>query len=80
MTDVAHKQRTITYLFCLRNKGYMASLEAGKVYRSISDPASEARGFVRVIDESGEDYLYPANRFVAVELPVAARRTLARAS
>lgn len=69
-----------SYLFCLSNADYPTSLEPRKVYRSLPDPAAEAKGFVRIIDESGEDYLYPASRFVAVQLPLAAKRTLAHAS
>jgi hypothetical protein len=77
---MATKRQNPTYLFCLKNAGYAASLESRKVYLAIPDQAATARGFVRIIDESGEDYLYPANRFVPVELPIAARRTLAKAS
>jgi hypothetical protein len=69
-----------TYLFCLDNSRYLASLEVRKVYRAIPDAAAKARGFVRVIDESGEDYLYPVERFVAVRLPIAASRVVAGAS
>jgi hypothetical protein len=60
------------FLLCLNNQGYPASLEVRKVYRALPDEVAAARGFVRVIDESGEDYLYPLERFVAVELPQAA--------
>ncbi len=66
------------FLFCLNNKGYAASLETRKIYRAIPDDAAEAKGFVRVVDESGEDYLYPAKRFIAVSLPNVAQRALTR--
>jgi hypothetical protein len=56
-------------LICVNNEGFPASLEVRKVYEALPDPAGTARGFVRIIDESGEDYLYPADRFVAVDLP-----------
>ncbi len=79
MNKMTRKRPNEVYLLCLRNDGYPASLEPRKVYSSIPDPAAAAKGFVRVIDESGQDYLYPANRFIAVHLPVAARRVLARA-
>ncbi|QDV32983.1 hypothetical protein [Tautonia plasticadhaerens] len=68
-----------TFLLCIRNDGYPASLEVRKVYRSLPDPAAASRGFVRVIDESEDDYLYPSECFVAVELPEAASRVFARA-
>jgi len=67
-----HGETTNPYLLCVNNEGYPASLEVRKVYRALPDEVAEARGFVRVIDESGEDYLYPSERFVAVELPQAA--------
>jgi hypothetical protein len=60
------------FLLCVKNEGYPASLELRKVYRALPDPVAGSRGFVRVVDESGEDYLYPAEWFVAVELPLAA--------
>jgi hypothetical protein len=60
------------FLLCLKNDGYPASLEVRKVYRALPDAAASAKGFVRVVDESGEDYLYPADNFVAVDLPQAA--------
>jgi hypothetical protein len=65
------------FLLCIRNDGYPASLETRKVYQSLPDPVAASRGFVRVIDESGEDYLYPSECFVAVELPEAATRAFA---
>jgi hypothetical protein len=61
------------YLLCVRNDGYPASLEIRKVYRTLPDARAAAKYFVRVIDESGEDYLYPARYFVPIELPNAAR-------
>ena len=60
------------YLLCVNNEGYPASLEMRKVYRRLRDPKAAAHGFVRVIDESGEDYLFPESFFVPVELPRAA--------
>lgn len=60
------------FLLCVGNEGYPASLEVRKVYRVLPDPVAASRGFVRIIDESGEDYLYPSIFFVAVSLPAAA--------
>lgn len=56
------------FLICVNNADYPASLELGKVYRVVRDARATARGLVRIVDESGEDYLYPAERFAAVEL------------
>ncbi len=67
------------FLLCVSNKGYLASLEVRKVYKALLDPVAASRGFVRVVDESGEDYLYPSEYFVAVELPQAAARVFAGA-
>lgn len=68
------------FVLCIDNGAYPASLEVRKVYRSLPDPVAASRGFVRVIDESGEDYLYPSDCFVPVELPHAAARMFAGAS
>ena len=62
---------------CLNNDGYPASLEVGKVYPVIKDKAAEKEGYLRVIDESGEDYAFAADRFHMVELPLKVKRTLA---
>lgn len=62
---------------CLDNEGYKASLEVGKVYPAIRDKAAEKEGYLRVIDESGEDYAFAAERFHLVELPLKVKRTLA---
>jgi len=60
------------FFLCVNYEGYPSSLEVRKVYQALPDVVAASRGFVRVIDESGEDYLYPSARFVAVELPQAA--------
>ena len=63
-------------LLCLKNKGYEVSLERRKIYHSIPDRAAALDGMVRIVDESGEDYLYPADLFVPVKLPEALRRAV----
>ncbi len=68
------------FLLCVKNEAYPASLEVRKVYEALPDPIAAARGFVRVLDESGEDYLYPSDYFVAIELPDAATFAFAGAS
>jgi hypothetical protein len=60
------------FVLCVRNGTYKASLEPRKIYGVVDDPEAEARSLLRVIDESGEDYLFPARLFVAIELPARA--------
>jgi hypothetical protein len=65
---------------CLENSGYEEALERRKLYALLPDAEAKTRGLLRVIDESGEDYLYPAGMFYKVELPVAVRRAVFRAA
>ena len=65
---------------CLNNEGYPASLEVGKVYRVIPDDEATVHGYIRVIDESGEDYAYTANRFHLIQLPIVVEKALLAAS
>jgi hypothetical protein len=65
------------YFVCIDNAGYVASLEQRKIYLTLADKSAKAKGLLRVIDESGEDYLYPAARFVAIEVPQQAREAFA---
>jgi hypothetical protein len=68
------------YAVCIANKGHEASLERNKLYLLLPDKQAEADGLVRVIDEDGEDYLYPADWFVAVEVPKAVQDSVLKAS
>ena len=72
--------KTNGFVVCLRNDGYSASLEVRKLYPFISDAEAEANHLIRVVDESGEDYLYPARLFRKVALPNDVRRALRLAS
>ncbi len=72
------EKTTLQFVICVRNDGYPASLEPCKVYRVVADPEAAAHRMMRVIDESGEDYLYPQDRFVAIELPRAAAVVVSR--
>ena len=54
---------------CIKNDGYLASLEPRKIYRVLPDQQSAKHRLVRVVDESGEDYLYPADYFAPIVLP-----------
>ena len=65
---------------CLRNRGYAASLEVRKLYPVVNDPDAAEHDLIRVIDESGEDYLYPARLFQKLTLPVELQRALRVAS
>ena len=64
------------FAVCIRNKGYEASLEIGKLYRIISDKVAEEHGYLRIVDESGEDYGYAADRFFAIDVPKPLERAL----
>jgi hypothetical protein len=68
--------RRKAFVICLRNEGYEASLERRKIYQSLSDPAAAGHGQIRVIDESGEDYLFPARYFRSIELSQSLRRAV----
>ena len=57
------------FAICVENDGYAASLELWKVYRILADEKAEQHGMIRVVDESGEDYLYSEGSFVPINLP-----------
>jgi hypothetical protein len=67
------------FVVCVKNKGYAASLELRKLYRVVADEAATKLHQIRVIDESGEDYLYPEEYFVPVDLPHSAEKAILRA-
>jgi hypothetical protein len=64
------------FVICLNNQDYPASLETRKVYEVLPNEKAASRGFVRVIDESGEDYLYPTSYFAPIELSKDVERVL----
>jgi len=68
--------QALQFVLCFDNEGYPASLEVGKLYRVIPDDEAAAHGYIRIIDESGEDYAYTANRFHLVQLPIAVEKAL----
>jgi hypothetical protein len=68
------------FVVCVRNTGYPASLELRKIYQALPDADAEAHNLVRVIDESGEDYLYPEKFFRALDLPQGVETALRRAT
>jgi hypothetical protein len=65
---------------CLKNDGYAVSLERRKLYVALADPQAAKHGQMRVVDESGEDYLYPQEFFMAIELPQSLRRRVLQAA
>jgi hypothetical protein len=73
-TSAAH------FVICISNEGYPASLETRKVYEEIPDADANNQDLIRVIDESGEDYLYPRSMFMPVELSGDVMNALRRAS
>ncbi len=68
------------FVVCINNADYPASLELHKLYRVLPDEDAAADGDLRVVDESGEDYLYPASYFIPIEIPDAVRDSLLHAS
>ena len=66
------------FVVCIDNSDYPASLELHKIYRVVQDEDAQADGDLRVIDESGEDYLYSASRFVGISVPAEVQRSLNR--
>ena len=71
MTQTSARRK---FIICVDNDGYSASLERWKLYRSLPDREADSHGLLRVVDESGEDYLYPKEHFRPIELPPQLRR------
>jgi hypothetical protein len=68
------------FAVCIDNDGYEASLERNKIYVVIPDKDAEIDGDLRVVDDSGEDYLFSTDRFVAIDVPAAVKASLLKAS
>ena len=68
------------FAVCVNNDGYEASLKRNKIYVVVPDKDAEKDGDLRVVDESGEDYLFSADRFVAIDVPAAVKASLLKAS
>ncbi|MBS0183835.1 MAG: hypothetical protein JSS39_15705 [Nitrospira sp.] len=71
---------TSRFLICVENKGYKASLEKRKVYTSIPDTEALKHGHVRVVDVSGEDYLYPKSLFLPITVSASLRKAILKAA
>ena len=67
------------YALCINNKGYEASLIPRKIYEIIPDERAERDDFIRIVDESGEDYLYHTSHFVFIQLPSEVEQALVAA-
>ncbi|GAB5407441.1 MAG: hypothetical protein Aurels2KO_56720 [Aureliella sp.] len=67
-------------VICIENSDYPASLEKRKIYELLPDPKAEKIGQVRIIDESGEDYLYPSALFIEADLPKAVQTAVIEAA
>ena len=70
------KVTNIRFAVCVNHDGYPASLGLHKIYRVLPDEDVKAEGDLRIVDESGEDYLYAAERFILLELPQAVEKSL----
>ena len=70
------KKNSVHFVLCIRNDG-CDDLEPRKVYQVVEDRVAAGEGYIRIVDDSGEDYLYPADFFVAIELPKDAAKALA---
>lgn len=74
------KPRSKQLVVCINNEGYRASLEKRKIYVSLRDAIAEKRGLLRIIDESGDDYLYPRIFFRAIALPQSVKKAVLAAA
>lgn len=76
MRGKRNKEAAPRFVVCIDNSGYEASLELYKIYPVLPDPDAAREGDLRIIDESGEDYLFAADRFVAIEVPETLERAM----
>lgn len=76
----SRRTKTQNVVVCVRNSGFGASLEVRKLYAVGDDPDAEANDLIRVVDESGEDYVYPGRLFQRLALPTEVQRALRLAS
>jgi len=74
------KQQSKQLVVCINNEGYPASLEKRKIYLALRDATADKRGLIRVVDESGDDYLYPKTFFRSIALPQAIKKAVLAAA
>jgi hypothetical protein len=70
------KTQTKQLVVCIDNKDYPASLEKRKIYVALRDAGAEKHGLLRIVDESGEDYLYPKRSFRSIALPQSVKKAV----
>ncbi|MFQ5606097.1 MAG: hypothetical protein ACE5HS_22725 [bacterium] len=75
-----HNHPRTQFVVCIKNDSYLASLELRKIYQLLPDNDAEKHNLIRIVDESGEDYLYPADFFVPIDLPETLEKVFARAA
>jgi hypothetical protein len=75
---MTNDQQISSYVLCIDDGGYPESLEVRKLYAVLPDERAAANNYIRVIDETGEDYLYPEKYFVSIELPPEVAKVLPR--
>ena len=74
------KSQAKQLVVCVNNQGYLAALEKRKIYVTVRDTTAEQRGLLRIIDESGSDYLYPKTFFRSIALPQAVKKAVMAAA
>ena len=74
------KQQSKQLVVCINNEGYPASLEKRKIYLALRDATADKCGLIRVVDESGDDYLYPKTFFRSIALPQAIKKAVLAAA
>jgi len=77
-SSASSRERGRKFVVCVSNDGYAASLETRKIYSIVPDASADKLGMIRVIDESGEDYLYPRKQFSEIAIPRGLAKALAR--
>jgi len=77
---LAKQNKTARFVICINNGGYLDDLKVRTVYQLLPDESAAKSNYVRIIDETGEDYLYPANLFATINLPQALEKVLLTAS
>ena len=75
-----HRNGEPRFVICIHNEEYPASLELRKIYRVVPDESAARHKFVRIVDESGEDYLYPESYFIPIKVPATVEKALLMAS
>ena len=75
-----NEEMKLAFAVCISNEDYPASLEVGKLYQIVPDEVAESHGYIRVIDESGEDYGFSRDRFFPIQIPAELQEALLKAA